>query len=113
MLPVSNDTVLRVVRARACPRTEPLNMVDIDDWAFRRNHSYGTTVCDMERRRIVTLLPDREMATVELGSLVTPTLPSYLAIVVVDTAKQLRRHFHAPYRLPIAGILWRTRARLS
>src|SRR3984957_12016506 len=65
MLPVSNDTVLRVVRARACPRTEPLNVVGIDDWAFRRNHSYGTIVCDLERRRIVTLLPDREMATVE------------------------------------------------
>ena len=32
MLPVSNDTVLRVVRARACPRTEPLNVVGIDDW---------------------------------------------------------------------------------
>ena len=66
MLPVSNDTVLRVVRARACPRTEPLNVVGIDDWAFRRNHSYGTIVCDLERRRIVTLLPDREMATVEV-----------------------------------------------
>src|ERR1039458_8079130 len=65
MLPVSNDTVLRVVGSRACPRTEPLNVVGIDDWAFRRNHSYGTIVCDLERRRIVTLLPDREMATVE------------------------------------------------
>ena len=65
MLPVSNDTVLRVVRAQAFPRTEPLNVVGIDDWAFRRNHSYGTIVCDLERRRIVTLLPDREMATVQ------------------------------------------------
>jgi Transposase/ABC transporter substrate binding protein len=65
MLPVSNDTVLRVVRAQARPRTDPLNVVGIDDWAFRRNHSYGTIVCDLERRRIVTLLPDREMATVE------------------------------------------------
>jgi transposase len=65
MLPVSNDTILRVLRAQARPRTEPLNVVGIDDWAFRRNHSYGTIVCDLERRRIVTLLPDREMATVE------------------------------------------------
>jgi transposase len=64
MLPVSNDTVLRLVRAQAFPRTEPLNVVGIDDWAFRRNHSYGAVVCDLERRRIVTLLPDREMATV-------------------------------------------------
>lgn len=65
MLPVSNDTLLRVVRRRTCPRTEPLVVAGIDDWAFRRNHSYGTIVCDLERRHIVTLLPDREMATVE------------------------------------------------
>ena len=64
MLPVSNDTLLRVVRRRTCPRTEPLIVVGIDDWAFRRNHRYGTIVCDLERRRIVALLPDREIATV-------------------------------------------------
>jgi transposase len=65
MMPVSNDTLLRVVRRRTCLRTDPLNIIGIDDWAFRRNHRYGTIVCDLERRRIVTLLPDREIATVE------------------------------------------------
>ena len=113
MLPVSNDTVLRVVRAHARPRTEPLNVVGIDDWAFRRNHSYGTIVCDLERRRIVTLLPDREMATVEASLARLRTLRFYLATVVADTAKQLRRHCPAPSKLPIARILWRTRVRLS
>ncbi|MBZ0260126.1 MAG: ISL3 family transposase [Hyphomicrobiales bacterium] len=65
MLPVSNDTLLRVVRRRCRPRTEPLTVAGIDDWAFRRNHRYGTIVCDLGRRRIVTLLPDREIPTVE------------------------------------------------
>jgi transposase len=65
MLPVSNDTLLRVVRRRATPRSEPLQVVGIDDWAFRRNQRYGTIVCDLERRRIVALLPDREAATVQ------------------------------------------------
>lgn len=65
MLPVSNDTLLRVVRRRAEQRTEPLTVIGIDDWALRRNHRYGTLVCDLERRHIVTLLPDRESATVE------------------------------------------------
>ena len=65
MLPVSNDTLLRVVRRRSCPRTEPLVVAGIDDWAFRENHRYGTIVCDLERRRIVALLPDREIATVQ------------------------------------------------
>ncbi len=65
MLPVSNDTLLRVVRRRALPRTEPLSVIGIDDWAFRRNHRYGTIVCDLERRCVVALLPDREQATAE------------------------------------------------
>ncbi|MGH7603951.1 MAG: ISL3 family transposase [Gemmatimonadaceae bacterium] len=64
MLPVSNDTLLRVVRRRTRPRTAPLVVAGIDDWAFRKNHRYGTIVCDLERRRIVALLPDREVATV-------------------------------------------------
>jgi transposase len=63
MLPVSNDTLLRVVRRRARVPTEPLIVIGIDDWAWRRNHRYGTIVCDLERRRPVSLLPDREPAT--------------------------------------------------
>ena len=64
MLPVSNDTLLRVVRRRARLPIEPLTVVGIDDWAFRRNCRYGTIVCDLERHRIVKLLPDREIDTV-------------------------------------------------
>ena len=64
MVPVSNDTLLRVVRRRAKLPTEPLNVIGIDDWAWRRNHRYGTIVCDLEHRRIVALLADRETATV-------------------------------------------------
>src|SRR5271156_3554757 len=63
MLPVSNDTLLRVVRRRAHVTTESLSVIGIDDWAWRRNHRYGTIICDLERRRPVTLLPDREPAT--------------------------------------------------
>jgi len=65
MLPVSNDTLLRVVRRRARLRAEPLVVAGIDDWAFRNNHCYGTIVCDLERRRIVRLLLNREIATVQ------------------------------------------------
>ena len=64
MVPISNDTLLRVVRRRANLPDDRLNVVGIDDWAWRRNHRYGSIVCDLERRRVVTLLPDREIATV-------------------------------------------------
>ena len=65
MLPVSNDTLLRVVRRRARADVGTLSVIGIDDWAFRRNHRYGTIVCDLERRRVVALMPDRERATIE------------------------------------------------
>ena len=65
MLPVSNDTLLRVVRRRARAGAGPLGVIGIDDFAWRRNHRYGTIVCDLQRRRVVALLPDRERTTIE------------------------------------------------
>lgn len=65
MLPVSNDTLLRVVRRRGTPAAPPPNIIGIDDWAWRRNHRYGTIICDLERRRPIRLLSDREPATAE------------------------------------------------
>lgn len=64
-LRVSNDTLLRVVRRRGIPTFAPPQVIGIDDWAWKRNHRYGTLVCDLERRRTIALLPDREPATAQ------------------------------------------------
>jgi len=64
MIPVSNDTLIRTVRRRSAVRHTTIKVAGVDDWAFRRNHRYGTIVCDLEKREIVKLLPDREIATV-------------------------------------------------
>ncbi|MGY4376220.1 transposase [Bradyrhizobium sp. i1.3.6] len=77
MLPVSKDTLLRV---RSRPPADPLRVIGIDDWAWRRNHRYASIICNLERRRVVTLLPDREPATAQAWLAAHPTI----AIVARD-----------------------------
>ena len=65
LLPVSKDTFLRSVRAVPDAAVEAPRVIGIDDWAWRRGQRYGTLICDLERRCVLDLLPDREPATVE------------------------------------------------
>ncbi len=64
-LPVSKDTFLRSVREAPGARTSEPRIIGIDDWVWRKGQRYGTLICDLERRRVIDLLPDREPATVE------------------------------------------------
>lgn len=80
MLPVSNNTLLRVVRRRGSPRFVPPTVIGIDDWAWRRNQRYGTIICDLERRK--TIAPARSGAVDGPGVALGPT-PN-VSIVVRD-----------------------------
>jgi transposase len=71
---VSNDTLLRIVRRRGVREFPAPSIIGIDDWAWRRNHRYGTLICDLERRRTIALLPDREPATAEAWSAGQPQI---------------------------------------
>lgn len=53
------------MRDTAEASSSDLRVIGIDDWAWRKGQRYGTLFCDLERRRVIDLLPDREPATVE------------------------------------------------
>ncbi len=63
-IPVSSDTLLRLVRATDVPERSTPEVLGVDDFALRKGVKYGTILLNLERQCLVDLLPDREKATV-------------------------------------------------
>lgn len=64
--PWSKDTLLRAVRreAAAASSAPAATVIGIDDFAWRRGHSYGSIIVDLERRTVIDILPNRQRDTV-------------------------------------------------
>ncbi|WP_245283969.1 ISL3 family transposase [Bradyrhizobium sp. Cp5.3] len=63
-MPASGDTLLRMIRAAEFKSPEPPRVIGIDDWAWRKGQRYGTIICDLERNRVIDLLPNRNASAV-------------------------------------------------
>lgn len=64
-MPVSPDTVLRLVRrAPVAPASTP-RILGIDDWSWRKGRTYGTLLVDLEQHQPIDLLPDRTAEVLE------------------------------------------------
>jgi len=57
-MPVSHDTLLRLIRNAPEPGVNTPRVLGIDDWAKRKGQSYGTILVVLEAHQPVDLLPD-------------------------------------------------------
>jgi transposase len=64
-LPVSNDTLLRLVKRGAQPVSAEARVIGIDEWAKRKGHTYGTIVVDLERHTVIDVLDQHSTEAVE------------------------------------------------
>ena len=60
-IPISDDSVLRAVAKPfdSALVDEPIRHLGVDDWAWKKGQNYGTILVDLDRHRVVDLLPGR------------------------------------------------------
>lgn len=60
---ISASTILRLIINCPIQAVESSKIIGVDDWAFKKRFNYGTIIVDLEKNKVIDLLPDREAAT--------------------------------------------------
>ena len=94
---------VRARQARGPAGAGEVKVLGIDDFAFRREARYGTILVDLERRRVVDLLPERSQESLVAWLERHPggSLPPGTART--STARSWRRAPPAPFRSSTDG----------
>jgi hypothetical protein len=65
-MPVSRHTLLRLLRRTPVPAAPAPRILGVDDWSLRKGRTYATLLVDLQRHRIVDVLPYLEAQTLEV-----------------------------------------------
>src|SRR5438132_11198 len=60
---VCRDTLIQLVRALPDPEVGQVTVLGVDDFSKRRGHSYATLLINMDTRKPVDVLDDREASS--------------------------------------------------
>lgn len=58
---VSGDTIIRLLKRKVDEQEKSCSdFIGIDDWAYKKGHTYGTIICDGKTHKPVDLLDGRD-----------------------------------------------------
>ncbi|MGW7356231.1 transposase [Streptomyces sp. NPDC054802] len=108
---VSRSAVLRLLEALPEPEVPAPRVVGVDEYATRKGRVYGTVLVDVESRRPVDLLPDREASSLAAWLAKRPASRSSAGTAHRASRKEPQPGHHRRRRSPTAGICGTTSGR--
>ncbi|WP_143150995.1 transposase [Chitinophaga sancti] len=62
---ISASSILRLIHKAPLIKFQVPEVLGIDDWAYKKRIKYGSVIVDLERHRIIDLLPDQKALIVK------------------------------------------------
>ncbi len=88
-MPVGRSTMLRIIHDDIEePEISTPRVLGVADWVYKKGHTYGTILVDLEKGKPIDLLPDREVETGKNGWRHTLALKLLAVIVPVVMLRQ-------------------------